>query len=433
MNQLSSVIPEAFLHFLWHTKRFDQKELRTTEGLPVQLIDSGQWNHHAGPDFLHARVRIDDTLWVGNVEMHLNASDWLQHRHQEDPAYENVILHVVLVEDVPIFRRSGDRIPCVELSGRIPAGLLRKFRQLRHTLAFVPCQAELPEVSPLILQSWLDRLAVERLEAKTVQLEECLEACRHDWEEMVYREVGRCLGYSVNSQPFAWLTAQLPLSIVRRYRDRPLSLEALVFGQAGFLERHFVEEYPQQLQREYRFLQKKHHLQPLDPAVWKFARMRPANFPTLRLAQLAALLLHRQHWLANLLDADSPEAIADFFEAETNPYWHWHYRFEQSGKSPPRHAGLGMVGRQIVNVIAPVLFLYGQRKEQKRLQQRALDLLEALPPEDNRIIRYWRQLGIMPATAFHTQALLQLKEHYCSRQRCLECAVGREILIRSSE
>lgn len=419
---------EDLLHFAWRLKRFDLSDLHTTDGQTIDILHFGEANRHAGPDFLNARIRIGETLWAGNVEMHLKASDWELHRHGEDRSYDNVILHVVLEEDRTITRISGEKIPCLELKRRIPNRVSRIYKSLLNSEYWIPCQHQFFSVGSGVKHLWLDRLLVDRLEEKTGQMVHRLEMNQHDWELTFYQLLARNFGMRVNAEAFEQLARSLPLSLLQQYKDRLFRLEALLFGQAGMLEADFSDEYPQKLQEEYRFLQRKHRLEPIPGHQWKFLRMRPANFPTIRIAQLAMLLHQSAHLFSKMLAAQRVKEIEHMFELKISNYWRDHYTFEKASKSRQKTLGKTAIHLLIINTISPLLFLYGTWKQEERFRDRALQLLEQLPPEKNHIVEQWKNLGIRVDSAYTSQALLQLKNRYCDRKACLQCAVGNALL-----
>ncbi len=419
---------EDFLHFVWRTRRFDWQNLQTTEGAPVEILHFGDYNTDAGPDFLNARIRIGETLWAGQVEMHLRASDWEKHKHSTDAAYANVILHVVLEEDAVVRRANGKRIPCVELQKHIPAALSKKYLKLLDGEYWIPCQHQFYQVAEITRNLWLDRLLVERLERKTALITAALQQNQNNWEETFYQLLARNFGTKVNADPFTWLAESLPLSMLGKHKNDRFQTEALLFGQAGLLEADLDESYPKRLQKEYRFLQKKYQLTPIPKVSWKFSRLRPANLPTLRIAQLAQLLFQSSHLFSKILDVQAVEEIESLFDIQLEGYWLTHYTFGKSSKKRQKTLGQQTIHLLIINTIAPILFLYGKWKSEQRYQDRAFQLLENLPPETNRIIYGWKALGVAPDSAYQTQALLQLKNEYCNAKRCLECAIGNAVL-----
>ncbi len=422
---------EDFLHYLWRLKRFDLTDLRTTQGEPIEIRETGQLNIHAGPDFTDARIRIGDTLWAGNVEMHLQASDWRRHGHQQDKAYDNVILHVVLEEDEPVLRSNGNRLPCLELKKRVPRGLSGIYSRLMRSEYWIPCQPQFPETAELTRQLWLDRLLVERLEEKTAAIRRSLQQHNADWDAAFYHWLARGFGMRVNADPFERLARSLPLKLMLKHRDRLFQLEALLFGQAGLLKEDWQDGYPRRLRKEYAHLADLYGLAPMEGVAWKFLRLRPANFPTVRIAQLATLLHQSGHLFSKMLAAQNVREIENMFEVRLSNYWKTHYVFDKVSTPQPKTLGRDAVHLLIINTIAPFLFLYGAERREERYQDRALQLLEEVPAEKNHIVRRWEELGVKPESAYQSQALLQLKKHYCDEHRCLQCAIGHAILGRA--
>lgn len=419
---------ESFLHFLWRWRRFDAQTLRTTDGQSLEILHPGEWNGHAGPDFFNARVRIGDTIWAGNVEMHLRASEWMLHRHSTDAAYNNVVLHVVLEEDQPVARASGERIPCLELKGRIPPKILENYQRLEHERAWIPCRQFFKDIPGIVRLNWLDRLLVERLEQKTAAVAEMLAATGNHWEEAFYRLLARNFGLKVNAEPFETLARSLPLLILAKHKNDVKQTEALLFGQAGMLDGAFKDEWPKALAQEYRFLKHKYDLMPMAFSQWKFLRLRPANFPTVRLAQFVALVHQSAHLFSKILEAKNLRELENLFDVQPGEYWLTHFQFDKPSVRRPKNTGRDFVHLLIINTIAPFLFHYGKMRELEAFQKRALSLLEELPPEANAIVDGWAELGVQARHAYQTQALIHLKTRYCDAKRCLECAMGNAIL-----
>jgi len=419
---------EDFLHFVWRTRRFDWQNLQTTDGTSIEILHFGEYNTNAGPDFLNARIRIGETLWAGQVEMHLRASDWEKHSHSTDPAFDNVILHVVLDEDVAIRRKNGNSLPCLELRKHIPTQLSKKYLKLLNSAHWIPCQHQFHEVAEITRNVWLERLTVERLAQKTEAVESVLHKNQNNWEETFYQLLARNFGTKVNAEPFSWLAESLPLTILGKHKNSLFQIEALVFGQSGLLDNIFEEDYPKRLQREYTFLQKKYQLKPISGVAWKFSRLRPANLPTVRLAQFAKLIFQSSNLFSKILESSTIEEIEQLFDVQLEGYWLTHYTFGKTSAKRQKSLGQQTMQLLIINTIAPFLFLYGKRKSESCYQDKALQLLEMLPPESNRIIRGWKALGVEPDSAYRTQALLQLKNEYCTAKRCLDCAIGNAVL-----
>lgn len=419
---------ESFLHFLWRTRRFNAQNLLTTQVQSIEIQVLGEQNTNAGPDFFNARLRIGDTNWAGNVEMHLRSSEWHTHGHSNDPAYDNVILHVVLEEDQPILRSNGERIPCLELKGRIPPKLLENYERLEHEQAWIPCEHFFQKVPEIVRLNWLDRLLVERLELKTNAIAEALKATNNHWEEAFYRMIARNFGLKVNMEPFEALARSLPLLTLSKHKSSLLQVEALIFGQAGFLAENQVDDWPKELAREYQHLAHKHGLSPLPLNQWKFLRLRPANFPTVRLAQFAALIHQSAHLFSKIMEARNLRELENLFQVQPSLYWKNHFQFNKPSIHRDKPLGRDFIHLLVINTIVPFLFHYGKSKDLEEPQKRALALLEELPPESNVILEGWSVLGVNARNAFQTQALIHLKTRYCDQKRCLECAIGTSIL-----
>jgi hypothetical protein len=419
---------EDFLHFCWRWRRFDAADLSTTDGQALEILHPGEPNGHAGPDFFNARIRLDGTLWAGNVELHLRASDWLAHRHGHDRAYDNVVLHVVLDEDQPMLRPGGERLPCLALRRRLPPRLLETWWRLEHERRWIPCAGLFARRPALVWMNWLDRLLVERLERKTVGVAAALEACDQHWDEAFYRLLARSFGLKVNTDPFEALARALPLNLLTRHRNNLFQLEALLFGQAGLLDPAFTEDYPRALAKEYRFLKHKYGLTPLDGGQWKFLRLRPAGFPSLRLAQFAALFHRGENLFSEVLEAGTVRELELLFTNVPGEYWRTHYQLDRPSAPKVKPPGLEFVHLLLINTVAPALFHYGKIRHQPDHQAKAIRLLEELPAEDNAVMDGWKALGATVGQACQSQALLHLKTEYCDVRRCLECAVGHALL-----
>lgn len=419
---------EDFLHFVWRLQRFRPTGLVTTTGESIEIVNYGIHNHNAGPDFLNARLRIGDTLWAGNVEMHLRSSEWLIHQHQKDKAYENVILHVVLDEDTVIKHADGERIPCLNLRPYLPVGLAKRYLRLLHNETWIPCQHQLYTVPSVTRSLWLDRLLVERLEERIAIMATRLQRNQGDWETTFYQSLAWGFGLKVNADPFLMLAESLPLKTLLRHKTNFSQIEALLFGQAGMLEQDFDDDYPNHLKKEYSFLRKKYDLSPIAPTLWKYMRMRPANFPSVRIAQFATLIFRTGHLFSKMIAAKNLKEIENAYVVELSNYWQTHFRFDKESKKSTKSLGKSRVHLLVINIIAPFLFLYGKEKDDQQYKDRALQLLEEMPAERNSIIGQWNELGLNAEQAAQSQALLQLKKHYCDNKRCLNCAIGCNIL-----
>lgn len=420
---------EKLLHFIWRFRLFNQQELFTTQGEKIELVHPGTYNTDSGADFQNAKIKIGNTLWAGNVELHLSAKDWFAHKHETNEAYNNIILHVVNDATGPAaLRANGEAIPTLELKDRISPNTLQRYRQMESRSTWVPCATFFTSVDEFTITNFLERLLVERLEGKVEQIMLLLEQSNNDWENVMFQMLAQYLGASVNKQPFLMLAKSLPVNIWAKHQNDLLQLEALVFGQAGFLEEKYDDEYGGQLRKEYLYLKRLHNLQPLQKHIWKFLRLRPSNFPTLRLAQLAALMHKEVKLFSGILAAPDAKAIHQFLDIDVSAYWKSHYQFDKPAEQVNSHLGSAMKDILLINAVVPVLFAYGKYKGDENYCDKAIAFLDSCAAESNSVIKGWKELKQQPTKASQSQALLQLKKEYCDNFRCLECAVGGKIL-----
>ncbi len=424
------LITEDFLHYVWKFRLFDRLSLQTVDGEDLEIFSAGTHNFDSGPDFQTARIRIGSTIWAGNVEVHISSSDWQKHGHTTDNAYDSVILHVVYRDDEPLVLTSGRRVPTLELQNRIPADLYNRY----HNLVFgnqtiIPCEASIASVDSLTMHNWLTRVLVERLEKRTATVITALNLNRGDWEETFYQFLAANFGFKTNALPFELLAKSLPQITLAKHKNNPMQIEALIFGQAGFLNGDLKDEYPQKLKTEYEFLRKKYQLAPVENHLWKFMRLRPQNFPTIRLAQFAALIVHSNHLFSKVLDIKDAKGLRNLFtDIQVNPYWENHYRFDVESAPSAKNLGQASVDVLLLNTLALFLFSYGKHNQIQHYINRSLQLLEHLPNENNNIVADFVNLGVKINTAFESQALLELKNNYCNYKKCLHCAIGNKIL-----
>lgn len=422
-------VPENFLHFIWQFRLYDALKLYTTTNERIEVLQQGMLNTNAGPDFSNAKLLIAQTTWAGNVEIHVKSSDWAMHQHQLDQAYDNTILHVVYEDDQPVYRIDGTRIPTLVLKGLFPAELLLKYEALLNTLNHFPCEQQINKVDDFLIKGFLSRVLVERLENKSAEVYDKLNLLKGDWDETFYHFMAKNFGFKVNAIPMEMLAQSLPQQIFAKHKDQPLQIEALIFGQAGFLNQQFEDEYPQQLKREYQFLKTKYRLTPIDVSLWKFLRMRPQNFPTLRLAQFAALIVHSNHLFSKILTTRDYRNSASLFEnLPLHPFWQTHYHFNKEAVKVNTQLGKKSIENILVNTLSLFLFAYGKATDQQNFVTRSFHLLENISPENNHIIEQFVAAGVSIKSAFDTQALLQLKKSYCNEKKCLNCGIGIKIL-----
>lgn len=415
---------ERLLHFIWQFQYFNQSELTTSAGEDLQVVFPGSYNTNQGPDFTNARVRIGNTIWAGTVELHLRTSDWNRHRHQQDANYENVVLHVVWENDGKV-----NDLPLLELQQRVPKILLDQYGEWMRSASFIPCESSLHLVPALIWTHWKERLIMERLIRKAGLVEQYQVQNNNHWEETFWWMLARNFGLKVNADSFEAVARSIPLRLLARHKSRIQQLEAILLGQAGLLDGRFQDDYALLLQREYRFLRGKHNLRSV-PAPMHFLRMRPSNFPSLRLAQLAMLVHQSGHLFSRIREAASVEQVRALLDVTANDYWHYHYRLDQYSPFRVKKLGKDMIDNILINTVAPVLFAYGRYQQEDGLMQRVLEWLEQIPPEGNRIIARYARLGVVNRSAWDSQSLLELYSAYCQPRKCLECAIGAAILGR---
>lgn len=422
------MIPESLLQFIWKNRLITAPELRLAGGELLKVVQPGLWNFDAGPDFLDARLELDGTRWAGNVEVHVKASDWYRHGHQHDPAYRNVVLHVVWEADEEVLHYGGSVIPVLVLSRYVSEALLEAWKRLQMEKHPIPCRAYRFTEEPFY-SSWLDRMLIERLERRGNEHQQVLEQCKGDWDTAFYQVMARAFGFRVNSEPFALLAQNIPLSLVRRYHESHFQLEALYLGQSGLVNQEAQDPYTRSLFLEYAYLRKVHQLRPMKAFVWKKARMRPVNFPAVRIVQFAHLMAQWKswsHWIEQGWDGVEP--WLQWLDVKPEGYWQTHYHPDQASVAVSKHLGRGAASGIVLNAIAPFLITYARLRGEPYWQDKALKLLERLEAEDNRHIRAWKSLGVEVRHAGASQALLHLYRQYCEPGRCLDCGVAFRLL-----
>ena len=427
------MITEKLLAFLWKNQLFDSKDLKTTQGDSIRVDDPGKENGHAGADFQEAKISIDSLDWVGSVELHVNSSDWHAHTHENDPSYENVILHVVWKNDTQIRYQNGTKIPCLALSNFVSMKQIPRFFQKEKSSPVLPCQEEFSNVSSLIKSKMLQRCLHERLMHKVHIIRQLLLNTSNDWEETFYQSLARSYGFSVNAEPMARLAQSLPLPLILRYRDRPLGIEAALFGLAGLLEEPIRDAYQWELRREFIHLRKKHDWPStyLQVADWKFLRMRPPNFPTVRLAQFAEVIRSNCSLISLLLEMQDLKTLKSLFEISVSDYWQNHYHFGKKGNN--HQSQVGSTFHSIaINTLIPLLLAYSEQKNSVRYAEKAHRWLHELKPENNFITRIFEAEGMKLNNGAESQATLHWYRVYCQANRCAECFVGKCIQITKS-
>ena len=419
---------EQLLHYCWKHKIFPLHQLTTTDGKEIEVLNPGLHNTDAGPDFLDAKIKIDGVVWVGNVEIHMRTSDWFRHHHENNPAYQNIILHVVCEADDELRYPNGKAIPQLQMN--IPDYIRRNYNQLLRGDVTPACARIVNNLSRLQIHSWLSALQVERMEMRAQQITERRQQLEGNWEDTFFVTIARSFGFGKNGDAFEHWAKSIPMSAVGKHKDNLLQVEAIFFGQAGLLETPLEgNEYYTRLRNEYRYLKHKFGFSPINPAEWKFLRLRPQNFPHIRIAQLAMMYYQQRLNLSRILNAQRVEDIMQLFDTHVSEYWKTHYTFD-SPSTLPREKHLSNASRQslIINAVAPILFCYGRYKANEALAEKGITLLEQIPAENNFIIRNWTEAGIRPENAADTQALIQLYRNYCTRRDCLRCRFGYEYI-----
>lgn len=421
---------ESFLHYLWQFQYFAKTELKTTADESVVVLKPGMLNADAGPDFLQAKIKIGAMEWVGSVEIHLQSSGWYEHKHDQDSAYENVVLHVVWEENKPVYRKDGTRMPTLQLKGRVEDHLLKSYQRLVNDPASVPCNRVFGKVDETIKHSMIDKATLQRLERKGRIVLDLLKKNRGDWEETTYQLLAANFGFKVNKDSFQQLARILSYKLILKHKSNPKQVEAMLFGMGGFLVAKSKDEYVSQLVNEFNFLAKKYSLQSMEMNVtqWKFLRLRPANFPTLRIAQLAALLSSQPSIFSAIINAPNAKSIAEIFEFNTSPYWASHYRFGKKSKQKISDFGADSRENVIINSVVPILVAYGQTLDDWSYIERAESILQTIPSEKNKITRMWLGLGYTSKNAFDSQGLIELYTNFCQKRACLNCNIGSTIL-----
>ena len=414
---------EKLLQYIWQFQHYNRSNLKTADGKTIQVLFPGTLNKNQGPDFTDARIRIDNTIFAGTVELHCNTSEWQKHGHHYDKNYNNVILHVVYLDDVVL----ENSIPVLELQPYISTIMLQRYQYLMTATSFIPCAATITSVPDLTWSAWKERLLAERLTKKAQRVLALLQETNNHWEEVFWRLVARSFGTKVNADAFEAVARSVSINVLAKQKHSVQQLEALLLGQAGLLKDEMEEAYPKLLQREYAFLKTKYNLVPVSTPVY-FLRMRPGNFPTIRLAQLAMLVFQSIHLFSKIRDEESLQAIKSWLNVTANDYWHYHYHFKQATAYKKKNLGASMIDLIIINTIVPVLFAYGLYHKEEKFKIKAIQWLEETRAEKNAILSGFTNLSIKNKSAYDSQALIELKNEYCNKKRCLECSVGISLL-----
>ena len=427
---------EKLLHYVWQHKLFASPLLKTDNGQCVEVIDPGLHNTNAGPDFFNAKVRIGNMLWAGNVEIHLRSSDWFKHKHHTNVDYDNTVLHVVEEIDCEATTAAGEKLPQVKIE--VPQYVVDNYKELLSEEAYPPCYRAIPNINTLNKHAWMSALTTERLAEKTLRIQRLQEETNNNWEQIFFITLARSFGFGVNAEAFEQWARLIPPSAVGKHRDHRFQVEAFFFGQAGLLADELVpperrDDYFLQLQSEYRFLAHKFSLTPMDGKAWKFLRMRPQNFPHIRLAQLVDFYHRQEANFSKIIEPHTPEELRRLLSASTFGYWETHYSFGKESQSLHKALQPASLDLILINAIAPLLFAYGRYRMDESRSERAFCLLEQIKAETNHITRSWQAAGLKAENAADSQALIQLKQHYCDKKDCLRCRFGAYYLLDKSK
>jgi hypothetical protein len=418
---------EDFLHYLWEFKNFNTRALKSTAGELITIIHVGQYLEQAGPDFFNAQIIIGNQKWAGNVEIHLKSSDWYAHHHEKDSAYENVILHVVWEHDVEIYRSDNSVVPVLALKEFVSSETIANYNSLRLTKSWIYCEKQLADLDDFLLRNWLERLFFERLERKSKPIFELLHETNSDWESVLFYLLAKNFGLNTNGESFFKIASSIPFSIIRKEGFELANIEALLFGNAGLLDSDKEDQYLSDLKFRYYYLLQKYQLEKPIIAPVQFFKLRPDNFPTIRLSQLAALYHSQQNLFSKIIQLNSALAIYQFFEVSASSYWLSHYQFDKESPKKKKLMSKSFIDLLIINSILPIQFAYAQSLGKENSED-LIQLLVAISPEKNSITEKFKSFGITSKNAFETQSLLQLKNEYCNKSKCLECAIGVELL-----
>jgi hypothetical protein len=418
---------EDFLHYLWKFKKFDTSNLQTSNREPITILHSGNYLQLAGPDFFNAQLIIGGQKWAGNVEIHIKSSDWYIHHHEQDEAYENVILHVVWEHDTEIFRKNNTEIPVLELRDYVSNETLGNYESLMQPKSWIFCEREIASVDAFVLKNWQERLFFERLERKSKPIDELLLKTNSDWEAVLFCLLAKNFGLNTNGEIFMKVAESIPFAVIRKERQEVGNIEALLFGKAGLLEIGKEDTYFSDLKMRFDYLSHKYRLSKVAIEPVQFFKHRPDNFPTIRLSQFANLYAGRPHLFAEIINAASVIMLYEIFSVAVSEYWKTHYQFDKESPKKAKALSKSFVDLIIINTIVPLQFAYA-KAHGKEIAETIIALTEQISPESNAIIDKFNSFGIATTSAFETQSLLQLKNDYCNRSRCMECAVGVELL-----
>jgi len=419
---------EDFLHYIWKHKKFNSLDLKTNVGESISIISVGQHNQNSGPDFFAAQLKIENQLWAGNVEIHVKSSDWFVHNHEIDKAYDNVILHVVWECDTDVFRKDNTTIPTLELKGIVSKEALNNYEKLfSKSQKWINCESDFTDVDGFVVQNWLERLYIERLERKSEHIEKLLKVSSNNWEAILFKSLAKNFGLKVNGEAFLSISNSFDFSILRKQQSKVLRLEALFFGQVGVLENDIQDPYYLELKKEYQFLKQKFNLSNQNATPLQFFRLRPPNFPTIRLSQLANLYYKHQNLFSKIMEANSLEMLYDLFSVVVSPFWETHYTFDKVSKKSLKKTSKTFIDLLLINTIIPLKYSYAKHQG-KIIDDEIIEIIQNIASEKNSIINTFNAIKLISTSALQSQALLQLKNEYCDKNKCLQCSIGNAII-----
>jgi len=421
---------EDFLHYIWKYKAFDSANLKTTDGQPVVIKHLGQYNFNSGPDFFNSQLIIDKQFWAGNVEIHLKSSDWYVHNHERDQAYDNVILHVVWEHDSDIFRKDNSVIPTLELKPYVDVSLLYNYKSLIKSKSWINCEKDFGDVDDFTLNNWLERLYFERLQRKSNSIIELLRQSQNNWESVLFKLLLKNFGLNVNSEALLSLGKSIDYSIIRKVRNNSQDFEAVLFGQAGLLEVDSEESYVVNLKERYTFLKHKYQLTNQGVIPLQFFRLRPPNFPTIRLSQLVNLYYIEDNLFSKIISLQKKDDFYGLFKVGVTDYWKSHYTFSKESKSSNKLLTKSFIDLLIINTIIPIKFAYAN-SQGKFLEEELLSIIKSLDVEKNSVVDNFFKLRAFDNNACNSQSLLQLKQEYCDKNKCLQCAIGNNLITKN--
>lgn len=423
---------EDLLYFIWKFKLFEDYVLFNMESQDFEILSQGEQNTNAGPDFIGARFKTKEATWIGNVEIHIKSSDWDAHKHQLDKAFNSVVLQIVTKHDKEVYTENGRLLPVMEI--KLDENLVKKYHEYRQNALWIPCQADLHMVNNFKLKIWLGSVLIERLNRKVKQISELLALNKNSWEETFYQLLARSFGFKLNAEPFEWLAKSVPLKILAKHKNNLLHLEAILFGQAGFLgEKQFETDYFLALKKEYDFFKKKYQLKPIESHLWKFLRLRPSNFPYIRISQFALLIYKSSSLFSKILNFRELSEIEKMFEIQASKFWDTHYTFDKESEAKEKRFGALSIDSILINTVIPLLFVYGKYTDNEEIKERSISFLEKIKPEKNSITRGWQNNGIEVSSGFYSQALTEQKNNYCTTVQCLKCGIGIEIFKKQTK